>query len=192
MQKQSKLYLLILTLVLCAAFAFALNSRAKADDDGHGTIVGTWIVTVTLPGDPPFVEPELVAINPGGTAILTSSAFSAHASGNPFFPPAFVLDYGDGYGAWKRLGDSNRFAITYKRFLFAGARTPTDLFGPFFIGQQVGVTTVQTVSTLQNGEDGDTLAGQATFQARNLRGEVVVAGSATFSATRLKIEPLAH
>ncbi len=195
MRRQWKLYLLALTLVLLAAFALTSNLRVKADDDDHGTIVGTWIVTATLdtpPGTPPFVVTDLVAINPGGTATITDNVFNAHASANPFLPPPFILDYGDAYGAWRWEDDSNRFSVTYKRFLFAGARTPHDVYGQFFVGQQVGVATVQSVGTLRHGEDGDTLSGRFTFQGRNLRGDTVTVGSGTFSATRLKIEPLAR
>jgi hypothetical protein len=39
--------------------------------------------------------------------------------------------------------DSNQFAMTFNRFLFAGARTSTELYGFFFPGRYVGKTTVQ-------------------------------------------------
>lgn len=188
MQKQSKFYLLILTLMLCVAFAFTLNSRAKADDDQDGSIVGTWILTATLA--PGFVETELTAINPGGTFTLTSSAFNAHTSQNPFLPPFLTVDVSDGYGGWKRQGDSSRFATTFKRLVFAGAKTPTALYHPAFVGQHVGEATIQAALNLQHGEDGDTLEGPFTFQFRNLLGEVVGTGSGTVSLKRLNIEPL--
>ena len=50
--------------------------------------------------------------------------------------------------------------------------------------------TIQAVATVHHGESGDTLEGQFTFQASNLRGEVVGTGSGPFSAKRLSIEPL--
>ncbi len=189
MQRQWKAYFLALSFVLLAVFALTPTSRVKADDDQDGSVVGTWIFTVTLA--PGFVETELVAINPGGTFTTTGTAFNAHSSQNPFLPPFLVADFSDGYGAWKRQGDSNRFALTFKRLLFAGARTPTALYGPFFVGQNIGVATIQAVATLQHGEDGATLEGPFTFQVRNLRGEEVGTGSGTASATRLKVEPLA-
>jgi len=171
---------------LFALLGLAPSSPVKANDD-QGSIVGTWLLTASL--GPGFVETELTAINPGGTFTMTSSVFNPHSSGNPYLPPFLTVDLSDAYGAWRRQGDSNRFALTFKRLLFAGARTPTDLYGPFFVGQNVGVATIQAVATLQHG-DGDTLEGPFTFQSRNLRGEVVGTGSGTFSATRLKIEPL--
>jgi hypothetical protein len=54
----------------------------------------------------------------------------------------------------------------------------------------VGEATIQAVATIHHGEGGDSLEGQFTFQARNLRGDVVGTGSGPFSGTRLRIEPL--
>ncbi len=188
MQRQWKAYLLALSFVLLAVFALTPTSRVKADDQ-DGSIVGTWIIKVQL--GPGFDETELTAINPGGTFTLTGTAFNAHSSQNPFLPPFLVADFSDGYGAWRRQGDSNRFAFTFKRLLFAGARTPTDLYGPFFVGQPVGEATIQAVGTLHHGDDGDTLEGPFTFQVKNLNGVVVGTGSGTASFKRLRIEPLA-
>ncbi len=189
MQRQWKLYLLAFSFVLLAVFALTPNSRVKADDDQDGSIVGTWILKAQL--GPGFDETELTAFNRGGTFTITSSVFNPHSSQNPFLPPFLVADFSDGYGSWKPVGDSDRFAVTFKRHVFAGAKTPTALYGSFFLGQQVGEATIQSVATLRHGEDGDTLEGPFTFQLRNLRGQVVGAGSGTISAVRLKIEPLA-
>jgi hypothetical protein len=73
----------------------------------------------------------------------------------------------------------------------AGANTPATAYGSYFPGQYVGVASIQAVATLQHGANGDTAAGPFTFQLTNLAGQVVLAASGTFSATRLKIEPLA-
>jgi hypothetical protein len=180
-------------IVVLALLASMPSSHAKADDDR--SIVGTWIFTITLDQPPVvkgFVFTDLVAINRGGTLTNTSTASHAHSSENPFLPAPAVVDVSDGYGAWKRVGDSNQFALTLKRFLFAGAKTSTALYGPFFPGQNVGVINVEAVATVHAGEGGDTLTGQATFQFVNLAGEAVVAGSETFFATRLQIKPLAR
>jgi hypothetical protein len=188
------LYFTAACIVLLALFALVRltpSSLVKADG---GSIVGTWILTVTLntpPGTPPFVETELTAINPGGTFTLTGTAFNAHSSENPFLPPSLAADFSDGYGAWKQMGDdSNQFALTFKRLIFAGANTPAALYGSFFLGQSVGVATIEAVATLQTGAAGQTLTGRFTFQLTNLQGTQVFAGSGTFSATRVKIEPL--
>lgn len=179
----------VLGLVLFALLRLTPSSPVKADEGS--SIVGTWINTVTVNGAPPVATTELISFNPGGTFTLTDSGFNAHSSENPFLPPPLAVATSDGYGAWRPQGDSNQFAITFKSLLFAGANTPPALYGPFFPGQNVGVATIEAVGTLQHGENGDTLAGPFTFQFMSFsRGVVVATASGTFSATRLKIEPL--
>ncbi len=162
------------------------SSPVKADNTE--SIVGTWINTITVttpPGVPVFTE--LVSFNPGGTFIDTLSI--AHNSQNPFFAGTpLAVDFSDAFGTWKQVGDSNQFAITFKRMLFAGANTPPVAYGfNLFPGQNVGLATIQAVATLQQ----DTATGPFTFQLTNLAGQVVLRASGMFSATRLKIEPLA-
>ena len=189
------LYFTAACIVLLAVFALVRltpSSPVKADEGS--SIVGTWIVAVavnTPSGSQPFAT-ELASFNPGGTFIDTISL--AHSSQNPFFtgPLApLAADFSDAFGTWKQVGDdSNQFAATFKRFIFAGANTPTSAYGSFFPGQNVGVATIEAVATLETGASGQTLTGPFTFQLTNLQGTVVLAASGTFSATRLKIEPL--
>jgi hypothetical protein len=171
----------IATIVLSLA-AFLASARAQADNEG---IVGTWIVTVTVntpPSAPPFVFTDLIAFHQGGTLTAASSAFNAHTSENPFLPAPLVVDTSDGYGVWKSTDDdSDRVAITFKRFLFAGAATSSYAFA--FPGQYVGENAVQAVGALQ---DADHLAGSFTTEFKNLGGQVTFSGSGTFTATRLK------
>ena len=175
----------IVSIVLLSLAPFMPSARAQADNQ---SIVGTWTVTVTVntpPGAPPFVFTDLIAFNQGGTLTAASSAFNAHTSENPFLPAPLIVDTSDGYGVWKSTDDdSNRVAITFKRFLFAGAATSSYAFS--FPGQYVGVNAVQAEGTLQNG----VLAGSFTTQFTNLGGTMTFSGSGTFTATRLKIEPL--
>ena len=177
-------------IVLSAVLAFRPSKHVSADNP---SIVGTWIITVTVntpPGAPPFVFTDLAAINSGGTLTATSTALNAHSSENPFLPAPLVVDTSDGYGAWKPMGEeSNQFALTFQRFLFAGANTSTALYGPFFPGQNIGVDNVEAVATLHTGEGGDTLTGPFTTQFVNLSGQAAFAGSGTFTATRFKIKP---
>lgn len=184
------LYLAI-AFILVSLLALIPSWQVNAANQG---IVGTWIVTVTVntpPGAPPFVFTDLIAFNSGGTLTAASSTFNAHTSENPLLPPPLVVDTSDGYGSWKPEGDdSEQFALTFKRFLFAGASTSTTLYGSFFPGQNVGVNAVQAVGTFHTGKNGDSLTGAFTNQFVNLGGQVVFAGSGTFSATRLEIERL--
>jgi hypothetical protein len=184
------LYLAI-AFILVSLLALIPNWHVNA---ANQDIVGTWVVTVTVntpPGAPPFVFTDLIALNSGGTLTAASSTFNAHTSENPLLPPPLVVDTSDGYGNWKLVGDdSNRFALTFKRFLFAGANTSTALYGSFFPGQNVGVNAVQTVGIFHTGKNGDSLTGSFTNQFVNLSGDVVFAGNGTFTATRLEIQPL--
>src|SRR6516165_2437342 len=111
----------IASIVVFALAAFMPSACAQADNQ---SIVGTWIVTVTVStpaGAPPFVFTDFIAFNQGGTLTAASSAFNAHTSENPHLPPPLVVDTSDGYGVWKATDDdSDRVAITFKRFLFAG------------------------------------------------------------------------
>jgi len=179
----------------CVAVSLLVLMPSSHGQVASQNITGTWVVTVTVntpPGAPPFVFTDMIAFNSGGTLTAASSTFNPHTSENPLLPAPLVVDTSDGYGAWKSQGDdSNQFALTFRRFLFAGADTPTALYGSFFAGQNVGVNTVEAVGTFHTGKNGDSLTGSFTNQFVNLNGEVVFAGSGTFAATRLKIEPLA-
>jgi hypothetical protein len=158
-----------------------------------GNVVGTWTVTVTVdtpPGAPPFVFTDLIAFNQGGTLVATSTAFNPHTS--EILPGPLGVDASDGHGVWEPGAGSDEIRITFRRFLFAGANASSAaLYSSSFVpGQNVGVNTVEAVGTLHAGEGGGTLAGSFTTQFLNLGGAKVFAGSGTFSATRLEIEPL--
>ncbi|SRR6266446_2704243 len=188
MRKMSLIASALLAIHLLAA-PLALGQNTN----GESSIVGTWIFTTTVntpPGTPPFVFTELAAINPGGTYVDAHGI--AFNSNNPFSPPPLAVDSSDAYGSWKRLGDTNQFATTHKRLLFAGVNTPPALYGSFFLGQNVGLLTVETVLTLTTGKNGDTLTGPFTAQLTNLVGQVVFVASGTVSATRLTIEPVGN
>src|SRR5258707_7711992 len=155
MLQRSRRYFVSTHLLLSALCVFTLSSKANAEDGEDESVVGTWIITAELA--PGFIETEFTVINPGGTMTLTSSVFNPHSSLDPFLPPFLVVDISDGYGRLRREGASNRFAGTFKRLLFAGARTDPNLYGEFFVGQHVGVATIQFVLTLRHGPSGDTM-----------------------------------
>ena len=56
---------------------------------------GTYLVTVTAPGTPPFKE--LITLHAGGTLSETNTTLHPN-SANPFFP----FNGSDGYGIWSR------------------------------------------------------------------------------------------
>ena len=169
---------------------------SQGNQGSQGGVVGSWIVTVyvnTPDGPVPFAT-ELASFNPGG--IFADAISLAYSSENPAFtgPLApFAVNFSDAFGSWKQVGDdSNQIAGTFKRFSFAGANTPAAAYGSFFPGQNVGQATVEFTATLQTTASGQILSGSFTFQLTNLDGTVVLSGSGLFTATRLKIQPLAH
>ena len=182
------LYCVAASLGLAALLAWTPSVRVKADGE---TLVGTWIMTTSPtipPGATPIVFQELIAFNPGGT--YTDTHAIAHSSQLPFLPPSVAADSSDAFGAWQRVGDSNQFAATHKRLLFAGPDTPMALYGPFVQGQHVGFETVQILLTLQDGPNGDTLTGPFTVEYTNLAGQVLFFDTGSVSARPLRVEPL--
>lgn len=195
MRRQLGLYLLTFSIVLLGLFPLMPSWHVKADNQ-QGSVVGTWIATITVntPSGPQPFATELASFNPGG--IFTDAISIAFSSQNPSFTGPFTalaVDFSDALGTWKQVGDdSNHFAMTFKRFLYAGANTPTAVYGSFFPGQNIGMATIEAVGTLQTNASGQTTAtGPFTFQLTNFAGDVVLAASGTFSATRLEIQPLA-
>jgi hypothetical protein len=121
---------------------------------------------------------SIVAVFPD-TNDAAKEVVQSEGLGVQALPAPLVVDTSEACGAWKSMGDdSNQFAVTFNRFLFAGARTSTELYGSFFPGQYVGKTTVQAVGT----PDGDSISGSFTNQFVNLGGQTVFAGSGTFTA----------
>jgi hypothetical protein len=173
----------------------SLHTTRAQDQQGQASVVGTWIVAVNVdtPGGSQPLATELASFNPGGTFMdAISIAFSSEnpAFAGPFAPLA--VNFSDAFGTWRPVGgDSSQFAATFKRFLFAGANTPTATYGSFFPGQNVGQATIEVAGALQITKNGDMLLGSYTFQLTNLQGTVVLAAGGTFTATRVNVQPLA-
>ena len=181
-------------LVVAVLLAAVPRSRGQGGE-GDGSIVGTWLVTVdvnTPSGPQPFAT-ELASFNPGGT--FADAISIAHSSQNPAYAGPFAplaVDFSDALGTWRQAGDdSNQVALTFKRFIYAGANTPAAAYGSFFPGQNVGTATIEAIGTLQNGANGQIVSGPFTFQLTNLQGTVVLKAGGNFSATRVQILPLA-
>lgn len=191
MQGQWRLFASALTLGLFAAFAVTPSSPAKAD----GGFVGSWIGTVAFNG---LALGDLLTLNRDRTVTLING--TAHASQLPFLPPGSRLEASDGLGTWKPIGN-NQAAVTAKWLLFFGPNNPPDpevtavwcpgttcAPGPF-PGQNIGLSTVQLVVTLQRTESGDTVTGEFTAQYANLNGEPVGdPGTGTLSYSRIAVE----
>lgn len=95
--------LLALTLVIAVG---ALSASAGTKRSAHGaraTLVGTWDVTVSVPGQPPFRT--LAAFEDSGTTVETAAALGTLR--------------GSSHGAWKRIGH-RLYAMTRMFFRFEG------------------------------------------------------------------------
>lgn len=188
MRNLSGSYLPVVGIVLLALFASIPATSGQSDE----SVIGTWIGSVTLdtpPAAPPFIFMDLLSFNRGGTVIGTNGI--SHSAQNPFVPPPLAVDLSDYFGTWVAIGDSHQIAVTLKRLLFAGAKTPTAVYGTFFPGQHVGVASIQGVGTFQPTPNGDNIVGRVTFQLVNVSGQVVFAGSGTVALGRVGIEPMA-
>ena len=198
MKRQWRLFASAFTLVLFAAFTVTPSSPTTADDDEGGGFVGSWIGTVTVdtpPGFPPFVFADLVNVNRGG--ILTGTNGNAHSSQNPFLPPVDRVDASDFFGSWEPVGH-NQLAGTNKWLLFLGPKSPPDPAvtavwcpgttcapGPF-PGQNIGLATLQGVTTLEHTKSGDTLTGPWTVQLTDLKDNVVATHTGILSFSRIE------
>ena len=181
--------------VALAIFVATLGSThtTRAQNQQQGSVVGTWVVSVNVntPGGPVPLATEFVSFNPGGVFVdAISIAFNAEnpaLAGTPL-----AANFSDAFGSWKPVGDASQFAATFKRFIYAAPNSPTAAYGSFFPGQNVGQATIEAVGGIQFSSSGQILVGSFTFQFTNLQGAVVLAGSGSFTATPVKIQPLAH
>jgi len=199
MERKRRLFLSAFTFVLFTALTMMPTSRAMADDDQGESVVGTWIGKATFdtpPGAPPFIEAELASVHHGG--IVTGTSGIDHSSQNPFVPPGLAVELSDYLGTWEPIGDSDKIAVTFKRLLFAGPGTPSQIYHQLFLGQNIGQASIQALLTLQQTKSGDVLKGPFTFQLTNFKeltglpsDQVVLSGSGTVSLSRVAIEPLA-
>jgi len=194
MKRQWKLFVSALTLATFAAFAVTPTSRAMAQDDQGGSVVGTWTGTALLAGIP---LTELANINLDGTMAGVDGIYDFCQI--PTVPSALVVKASGYFGSWAHVGNSDEIALTFKRLLFACPNTPTSLYGTFFPGQNIGLGTIEVLLTLQhNTRCGDSLTGRYTYQLTTLDGRLVPGGisngsigGGSVSLCRVEIEPLA-
>jgi hypothetical protein len=185
MQRQCQLLGSALASVLLTALAVTPGSPAIADD-----CVGSWIGTISFDAGSPSVMGQ-ININRDGT--ITGTDGTAHSS-QVQFPPvlsAFAVDNGDYFGSWVHIG-GNQIGGTIKELLFAGPNTPTQIYGPFYVGQNVGIGTLSAEVTCQHASSGEVATGHWTLQLESFfLDKVVITNSGTLYFTPVAIEPLA-
>jgi hypothetical protein len=187
MRRSSRLNPLAVRLVGSALLALTSTSHVNADEDQGGSIVGTWIGTISV-NSSSIVITTLASFNPGGTVAGTNG--EAHNCQNPFVPPVLTVEASDYYGTWAPITGSDQIALTLKRLLFACPNTPAAIYGPSFAGENIGLDSIQAVGTVRHSKSGDTLTGPVTFRLTNLFDQLVFAGRGTASFSRVAIEQL--
>jgi hypothetical protein len=151
----------VMGILLLTAFAFTQTTQANANTTAERTVApeleGTWLVTVTIPdGPPPF--PVLVTYARGG-AFMTTDSSTPPASGNVY------------QGTWARTG-SREFAFTFLGFRYDAQ----GVFSNYF----------RVRETIRLNRNGNAYNGEATFEILDTAMNVIVTGSLTTHATRVR------
>jgi hypothetical protein len=164
--------------------AQAQNSHPRPADAGKGgkggpseepkdpkkaTLVGSWLLTVNIPGNaPPFDSfKALWALTKDG--LLISSA-QGDVAPTPFPTGSSA------YGAWEQTGD-HQFAATFLSILYDSQT-----------GENMGQFKLQQTITL--GDKGDEWSGPFRLTVTDPDGNVVAVVDGSAQASRIKVEPL--
>ena len=153
----------VVALLAVSVIAAGAVSAARADDDESRSraLVGTWEVTLQLPGAPP--ARVLATFNDDGTTVESAAA-----------PPA---TRGASNGVWKRIG-RHLFSVT--RIFFR--------FNPQ-TGALLGTTKVN--ATARVASDRETFDAVSISELRDPAGNLVVGGlRGTATATRMHVETI--
>ena len=153
----------LVALLAVGVVAAGAVSAARADDDKSrsGALVGTWEVTLQLPGAPP--GRVLATFNDDGTTVESAAA-----------PPT---TRGASHGVWKRIGN-DLFSVT--RIFFR--------FNPQ-TGAFLGTTKVN--ATARVASDRETFEAVSISELRDPAGTLIVGGlRGTATATRMHVETI--
>ncbi|HJQ23372.1 MAG TPA: hypothetical protein VKA60_05610 [Blastocatellia bacterium] len=133
------------------------------------TLVGSWLVTVSIPGnDPPFDSfKALWALT--GDGLLVASA-QGDVAPTPFPSNSTA------YGAWAETG-RRQFAATFRSILYDAVT-----------GENMGQFKLQQAITLS--DSGDEWSGPFKLTVTDPAGNVIAVVSGTQQATRIIVEPL--
>lgn len=153
--------LLALTVTIASA---AMSASAARDDGGHGaehSLVGTWDVTLMLPGN------QIGRV----LATFTRDGGTVESAATP------TIQRGASHGVWERRGPY-LFSVTRVFFRFDDKT-----------GAYLGTTKVN--ATVRVAHDGETFNAVSVSELRNVQGQVVVAGlRGTAVGTRMHVEPI--
>ena len=99
--------------VLLSVGTGVLAFTAGDPTDASNNPVGTFILTVTAGGTPPFQE--LLTLHKGGTLSETNTTLHPNSAN----PPNFPFNGSDGYGTWER-GPEKTVVIKFVKMVFDG------------------------------------------------------------------------
>lgn len=152
----------VVALVAVAVIAAGAVSAARADDEPRSrALVGTWDVTLQLPGAPP--ARVLATYNDDGTTVESAAASPATR--------------GSSHGAWERIG-RDLFSVT--RIFFR--------FNPQ-TGAFLGTTKVN--ASVRVAPDGESFEAVSISELRDPAGALIVGGlRGTATATRVHVETI--
>jgi hypothetical protein len=157
---------LVLAAFVVVASAVAAGGVAAAQQDndhrnGKRALVGTWDVTLTLPGAPP--GRVLATFNTGGTTVESAAASPSTRSAS--------------HGVWKRIG-RDLFSVTRVFFRF----NPQT-------GAYLGTTKVN--ATARVAPDGQTFAAVSLTELRDPAGNLVAGDlRGTATGVRMSVEQI--
>lgn len=157
-----RVFTTVVALVAVGVIAAGAGSAARADDEPRSrALVGTWDVTLQLPGAPP--ARVLATYNDDGTTVESAAA-----------PPA---TRGSSHGVWERVG-RDLFSVT--RIFFR--------FNPQ-TGAFLGTTKVN--ASVRVASDGETFEAVSISELRDPAGTLIVGGlRGTATAARVHVEPI--
>jgi len=129
---------------------------------------GSWLVTVTPNGAPPFKG--LITFNNGG-GLIASAQGDILLNPPPGVPPVATA----GHGVWEKTGN-RRYAFTFRQLLYGSD------------GSYQGEVKIRHKVTLS--VQGNRWSGQLQSEYFDADGNVVFSGSGMEQATRIEVEPL--
>ena len=132
---------------------------------------GTFILTVTAKGTPPFQE--LITLHKGGTISETNTTLHPN-SANEFFP----FNGSDGYGAWKR-GPAGTVILKVVKMVFDG---DTNQHVGYLVVDGIALIVGDTFTNLES--DVNILIGPDLFNPFN----VIPLGSTDAVGTRITVD----
>ena len=165
----SKRFMSVVFLAIVGVVLLVFSSGQAAP--AFGSPEGTFILTVTATGTPPFQE--MLTLHKGGTISETNTTLHPN-SANEFFP----FNGSDGYGAWKR-GPAGTVILKVVKMVFDG---DTNQHVGYLVVDGIALIVGDTFTNLES--DVNILIGPDLFNPFN----VIPLGSTDAVGTRITVD----